>query len=213
MQSDDRPIESILTTSPVLPVLVLEEVTQGLEVARALAAGGLTTLEITLRTRAALDVVKAVREAMPDLVVGVGSVRTPAQLSAAALAGAAFAVSPGASPKLLDAARDDPLPFLPGAATASEAMALAERGYRIQKFFPAEPAGGVAYLKALAGPLPELRFCPTGGVNVENARTYLALSNVIAVGGSWMAPQAKIDAGDDTGLTALARDAVALARP
>ncbi|MFW5680911.1 MAG: bifunctional 4-hydroxy-2-oxoglutarate aldolase/2-dehydro-3-deoxy-phosphogluconate aldolase [Pseudomonadota bacterium] len=211
---EERDIAAILTAAPIVPVLVLDDVETGIAVARALAAGGMTTIEVTLRTRAALDVVKAIREAEPDVVVGVGSVRTPAQLSAAALAGAAFAVSPGASPKLLDAARGDPLPFLPGAATASEAMALAERGYRIQKFFPAVPAGGLDYLAALAGPLPELGFCPTGGIDQENAARFLALANVIAVGGSWMAPAGMIEAGDWAGLTerALAATSLVLSR-
>lgn len=207
---DDRDIETILGTAPVVPVLVIEQVDLALDLAKALAAAAMTTLEITLRTRAALEAVKLIREALPNLCIGVGSVRTPAQLNAAALAGAAFAVSPGAGPKLLDAAHDDPLPFLPGAATASEAMALAERGYTIQKFFPAEPAGGTRYLRALAGPLPELRFCPTGGVTAANARDYLALDNVIAVGGSWMVPSAAVASGDWVAITELARAAVAI---
>lgn len=203
-------IATILAAQPVVPVLVLEEVTTGLQVARALAAGGLSTIEVTLRTRAALEVVRTIRAAEPAMVVGVGSIRTPSDLQAAALAGAAFAVSPGAAPKLLDAARDDPLPFLPGAATASEAMALADRGYRVLKFFPAEPAGGIPYLQALAGPLPDLRFCPTGGVGPGNAPAYLALANVIAVGGSWLAPKGAVAAGDWAKITELAAAATAL---
>lgn len=212
IRDDEIDLQDLLEAQPVVPVLVMEDVTTGLAVARALAAGGLATIEVTLRTRAALDVVRAIRAEAPGIRVGVGSVRTPADLRAAALAGAVFAVSPGAGPKLLDAARDDPLPFLPGVATASEAMALAERGYRLLKFFPAEPAGGIAYLRALAGPLPDLRFCPTGGISEGNAASYLALGNVVAVGGSWLAPASALAAGDWGAITALAARAVALAR-
>jgi 2-dehydro-3-deoxyphosphogluconate aldolase / (4S)-4-hydroxy-2-oxoglutarate aldolase len=208
---DDADLPDLLRAQPVIPVLVLEDVATGLAVARALAAGGLATIEVTLRTRAALDVVRAIRAEEPTLRVGVGSVRTPSDLRAAALAGAAFAVSPGAGPKLLDAAHDDPLPLLPGAATASEAMSLAERGYTVLKFFPAEPAGGIAYLKALAGPLPDLLFCPTGGIGEANAAAYLALANVVAVGGSWLAPAAAVAAGDWATVTDFARRATTLA--
>ncbi|MBN2905398.1 MAG: bifunctional 4-hydroxy-2-oxoglutarate aldolase/2-dehydro-3-deoxy-phosphogluconate aldolase [Rhodobacteraceae bacterium] len=197
--------------APVIPVLVIDDATQARPLAEALVAGGLPVIEVTLRTPAAL---KAIAE-MADVtgaVVGAGTLITPADVEAAQAAGARFGVSPGATPALLDAARSGALPLLPGAATATEAMALLERGYSVQKFFPAQAAGGPAALKALAGPLPQIGFCPTGGITPENAPDYLALPNTLCVGGSWIAPRPMLAAGDWAGITALAREAAGLAR-
>ena len=201
---------ALLARSPVVPVLVIDSVATAVPLARALVAGGLPLLEITLRTAAALDVIRAIGEEVEGAVVGAGTVLTPDQLAAVERQGARFAVSPGATDKLLDAARDSAVPLLPGAATASEVMRLLERGHRQMKFFPAEPAGGIAYLKALASPLPEARFCPTGGIDAARARSYLALPNVICVGGSWVAPADAVRAGDWARITTLATEASAL---
>jgi 2-dehydro-3-deoxyphosphogluconate aldolase/(4S)-4-hydroxy-2-oxoglutarate aldolase len=176
-----------------------------------LVAGGLTALEVTLRTAAGLDCIRAIAGEVEAANVGAGTVLDAGQYEAAEKAGARFVVSPGATDGLVAAALSSPLPFLPGVATAGEAMALAERGYRYLKFFPAEPAGGVAYLKSLAAPLPALRFCPTGGIGAKNAANYLALANVICVGGSWVAPAEALAGGDWTRVTALAREAARLA--
>lgn len=200
----------LLERSPVVPVLVIDSVATALPLARALVAGGLPILEITLRTTAALDVIRAIGEEVEDAVVGAGTVLTPGQLEQVEKVGARFAVSPGATEALLDAADGAPVPLLPGAATASEVMRLLERGYREMKFFPAEPAGGIAYLKALASPLPEARFCPTGGIDAARARAYFSLSNVVCVGGSWVAPGDAVRDGDWARIEALAGEAAAL---
>lgn len=205
-------LEALLRRTPVVPVLVIESVATAVPLARALVAGGLPLLEITLRTQAALDVIRAIASEVEGAVVGAGTVLTPAQLAEVEKLGARFAVSPGATEPLLAAARDSAVPLLPGAATASEVMRLQEHGYRCMKFFPAEPAGGIAYLKALASPLPAARFCPTGGIDVERARAYLELDNVICVGGSWVAPADAVRAGDWSRIEWLARDAAALRR-
>ncbi len=203
-------LEPILAAAPVVPVLTVVDVRIAVPLARALVKGGLPAIEITLRTDAALDAVRAVAAEVEGAFAGVGTVVDAAQLRQAEAAGAVFAVSPGATSRLLDAAADSAVPLLPGAATASEAMTLFERGHEIVKFFPAEPAGGVAYLRALAAPLPGLRFCPTGGVSAKNAPDYLKLENVICVGGSWVAPGEAIVAGDWRGIEDLARQAAAL---
>ena len=203
-------LEPVLAAAPVVPVLTIEDASTAVPLARALVKGGLPAIEITLRTAAALDAVKAVAAQVEGAFAGAGTVLDAAQLRQAEAAGAVFAVSPGASPGLLDAAADSPVPLLPGAATASEAMALSERGYEILKFFPAGPAGGIAYLKSLAAPLPGIRFCPTGGVSAQNAQDYLRLDNVICVGGSWVAPQDAIAAGDWRRIEELARQAAGL---
>lgn len=200
----------LLERSPVVPVLVIDSVATALPLARALVAGGLPILEITLRTTAALDVIRAIGEEVEDAVVGAGTVLTPGQLEQVEKVGARFAVSPGATEALLDAADGAPVPLLPGAATASEVMRLLERGYREMKFFPAEPAGGIACLKALASPLPEARFCPTGGIDAARARAYLSLWNVVCVGGSWVAPGDAVRDGDWARIEALAGEAAAL---
>ena len=178
--------------------------------ARALVAGGLPVIEITLRTGAALEAIEAIAGEVEDAIVGAGTVLSKGQLVAAARAGARFLVSPGINPDLLKAAEDSPVPLMPGAATASEVMTLMDAGYTIQKFFPAEPAGGIAYLKALASPLPAIRFCPTGGIGRDNAAAYLALANVVCVGGSWVAPRRRHRAGDWSRIESLARDAARL---
>lgn len=204
-------LETVLRRAPVVPVLVVAGASAAVSVARALVAGGLPAIEITLRTAEALDAIAAVAAEVEGAIVGAGTVLSPRQLEQAQAAGARFAVSPGSAPALLDAAADCPVPLLPGAATASEAMALFDRGYRLQKFFPAEPAGGIAYLKALAAPLPAVGFCPTGGVSPDNAAGYLALGNVVCVGGSWVAPAAAVAERRWDEVERLARAASALA--
>jgi 2-dehydro-3-deoxyphosphogluconate aldolase/(4S)-4-hydroxy-2-oxoglutarate aldolase len=203
-------LEPVLTAAPVVPVLTIDDPKAAVPLARALVKGGLPAIEITLRTSAALDAVRAVAAEVEGAFAGVGTVLDSAQLIQAEAAGATFAVSPGASPGLLDAAADSPVPLLPGAATVSEAMVLMERGYEILKFFPAAPAGGVAYLTALAAPLPGARFCPTGGVSLQNAPDYLKLDNVICVGGSWIAPHDAIASSDWQRIEELARQAAGL---
>jgi 2-dehydro-3-deoxyphosphogluconate aldolase/(4S)-4-hydroxy-2-oxoglutarate aldolase len=207
-----RSLESILKLAPVVPVLVIEDVADALPLARALVRGGLAVLEITLRTDKALDCIRAIAGEVEGAVVGAGTVLTPAQLDKVAKLGCAFAVSPGSSPSLLDAAAASDVPLLPGAATASEAMLLLEQGYHLQKFFPAEPAGGVPYLSALSSPLPQIRFCPTGGITPGNASAYLALPNVITIGGSWMAPKKLLAAKDWAAVEVLSREAAQLRR-
>lgn len=199
-----------LLTMPVVPVVTIERVEDAVPLARALLAGGLPVLEITLRTPAALDAVRAILAEVPDVIVGVGTVIKPLDVTHAIDAGADFLVSPGTPPGLAQALADAPVPALPGCATVAEAMMLAALGFPVLKLFPAEASGGVRWLKAVAEPLPEIRFCPTGGVNGDNAASYLSLGNVLAVGGSWVAPAAAIAAGDFTGITARARAAAAL---
>ncbi|MFV0475112.1 MAG: bifunctional 4-hydroxy-2-oxoglutarate aldolase/2-dehydro-3-deoxy-phosphogluconate aldolase [Pikeienuella sp.] len=199
----------IAALAPIIPVLVVEDAGAAENLARALVAGGLPALEVTLRTPAALDAIRAMAS-VPGGVVGAGTLLTPADVKAAKAAGARFGVSPGATDRLLDAAEEEGLPMLPGAATASEAMRLLERGYDFMKFFPAESSGGAPALKALASPLAAIGFCPTGGVSPGNARDYLSLPNVLCAGGSWVAPAAMVKAGDWAGIEALARDAAAL---
>ncbi|ABS66270.1 2-dehydro-3-deoxyphosphogluconate aldolase/4-hydroxy-2-oxoglutarate aldolase [Xanthobacter versatilis] len=203
-------LHSILSRAPVVPVVVVERAADAVPLARALVAGGLPAIEITLRTPAALDAIRAVAQEVEGAIPGVGTVLDAAQLEAAEKAGARFAVSPGATPRLLDAAASFAIPLLPGIATAGEAMGLIERGYRFAKFFPAEPAGGSAYLASIASPLPQLTFCPTGGISLASAPRYLALPNVICVGGSWMLPRAQVDAGDWAAIEAASRAAAAL---
>jgi 2-dehydro-3-deoxyphosphogluconate aldolase/(4S)-4-hydroxy-2-oxoglutarate aldolase len=201
---------AILSAAPVVPVLTIEDRAVAVPLARALVAGGLTALEVTLRTAAGLDCIRAIAGEVGAANVGAGTVLDARQYEAAEKAGATFVVSPGTTDGLLASAASSAVPFLPGVATAGEAMALAERGYRYMKFFPAEPAGGIAYLRALGAPLPAIRFCPTGGIGAKNAPDYLALANVICVGGSWVAPAEAVAGGDWARVTALAREAFAL---
>ena len=199
-----------MALAPVVPVMVIERVEDAVPLARALVKGGLPVLEITLRTPAAMDAIRAIIAEVEGAIVGSGTVLTPEQLRDSHRLGCKFAVSPGATGRLLGAAEDYEIDFLPGGVTASEAMALLEWGYAIQKFFPAEPAGGAAYLAALASPLPQIRFCPTGGITPEKAPAYLKLSNVITVGGSWMAPKKLVEARAWTEIERLAADAARL---
>lgn len=210
--SGNAAMAAILAAGPVVPVLVVESVEDAVPLARALVAGGLTAIEITLRSGAALDAIRAVAAEVAGAVVGAGTVLSRGQMAAAEKAGARFAVSPGGSPDVLAAAEDSGIPLLPGAATATEAMTLMDRGYALQKFFPAEPAGGVAYLKALGSPLPGIRFCPTGGIDAANAPSYLALANVVCVGGSWVAPREAVAGADWGRIETLAREAAGLGR-
>jgi 2-dehydro-3-deoxyphosphogluconate aldolase / (4S)-4-hydroxy-2-oxoglutarate aldolase len=203
---------AILRRGPVIPVLTVKDVEDTLAQASALIAGGLTVLEITLRTPAAMAAVAALAKTFPEAVVGAGTIVAADQIKAAADAGAGFLVSPGMTPRLLEAAVRSPVPFLPGAATASEALGLRERGFHALKFFPAEPAGGTGYLGSLSGPLPDLIFCPTGGVDARTAVKYLALPNVACVGGSWMVAPALLAARDFGKVEQLAREASALGR-
>ena len=203
---------SLVSQTPVIPVLTIERVADAAPLARALVAGGLPVIEVTLRTKAALEAIKAIAAEVPDCVVGVGTVTRGADIQAAIAAGARYLVSPGTPPELAAALADASVPVLPGCATVSEAMALSLRGFKVLKFFPAEACGGVAWLKSIAAPLPELRFCPTGGIDQRNAATYLACANVLAVGGSWVAPKDALATGDFARITELARAAAALRR-
>ncbi|MFN8899660.1 MAG: bifunctional 4-hydroxy-2-oxoglutarate aldolase/2-dehydro-3-deoxy-phosphogluconate aldolase [Pseudomonadota bacterium] len=195
---------------PVIPVIVVEDAAHALPLARALVAGGVRVLEVTLRTPAALAAVEAIARAVPEAVVGAGPLRTPADARAAAAAGARFAVSPGYSPALAAACRDAGLPLLPGVATASEVMAAAADGMSFLKLFPATAVGGLPLIKALAGPFADVAFCPTGGITPDNAPQFLAQPNVAVVGGSWLTPADALRAGDWARVTALARAAGAL---
>ncbi len=203
---------SIMALAPVIPVLTVASVEDGLAQAKALAAGGLYAIEVTLRTPNALAAIKAIAREVPDAVVGAGTIISADQIDEAVAAGARFLVSPGASPELARAAAASPVPFLPGCATASEAMALRDLGFRALKLFPAEAVGGARLLASLAAPLPDLRFCPTGGVDLRKAPDYLRLPNVACVGGSWMLPKDALARGDYAAVEGLAREAATLAR-
>jgi 2-dehydro-3-deoxyphosphogluconate aldolase/(4S)-4-hydroxy-2-oxoglutarate aldolase len=203
-------LEQILRKSSVIPVIVIDEVKQAVPLARALVAGGLPVLEVTLRTPAAVDAIKAIKAEVEEAVVGAGTVLSAQQLKQVAKLGCAFAVSPGSAPKLLDAAKTTAMPLLPGAVTATEILSHLERGFRFQKFFPAEPAGGPTALFAMAAPFPDVKFVPTGGIIPDTAPRYLALSNVIAVGGSWMVSRAAINSGDWARIEVLAKRASTL---
>lgn len=197
--------------APVVPVLVIDDLSHAVPLARALVAGGLPALEVTLRTPVALDVIRAMQEVAGG-VVGAGTLLTPADVKAAKAAGAKFGVSPGATDRLIKACEDEDLPLLPGAATATEVMVLLEKGFTLQKFFPAEANGGAPALRAIGQPIPQVKFCPTGGVSLQNAPDYLGLPNTVCVGGSWVAPKGKMVSGDWAGIEALAREAAALPR-
>ena len=202
---------SILQLQPVVPVLVVDRVATAIPLAKALVAGGLKAIEITLRTDAALDAIKAVADEVEGAEVGAGTILNARQFEAAVDAGSRFIVSPGTTQELLDVASRSSVPMLPGAATPSEIMALREEGYAVMKFFPAEQAGGAAYLKALSSPLGGISFCPTGGITADKAGEYLSLPNVICVGGSWVAPKKLVEAGDWSAITQLAGEACKLA--
>lgn len=203
--------EKLCRMAPIIPVIVVEDPAHAKPLAEALVRGGLPVLEVTLRTPAALEVIQEMAKVAGG-VVGAGTLLTPADVAAAIDAGAKFGVSPGATDRLLDAVEEADLPTLPGAATSTEVMRLLERGYTIQKFFPAEANGGAPALKAIGAPLPQVRFCPTGGVTLKNAPTYLGLSNTLCCGGSWVAPKDLMIAGDWDGIAKLAAEAAALPR-
>ncbi|MEV8422554.1 bifunctional 4-hydroxy-2-oxoglutarate aldolase/2-dehydro-3-deoxy-phosphogluconate aldolase [Streptomyces niveus] len=201
---------SVLDLAPVVPVVVVDDVADAVPLARALVAGGLPAIEVTLRTPAAPDAIRAIAAEVPEAVVGAGTVISAATVTEAVSAGARFLVSPGWTDTLLAAMRASGVPFLPGVSTTSEVVALLERGVTEMKFFPAEAAGGTAYLKSLSGPLPQARFCPTGGISLASAPSYLSLKNVGCVGGSWMLPQDAITSKDWARVEKLAREASAL---
>jgi len=206
-------LRELLGLSPVLPVVTIDDAGAAVDVAMALAAGGIRVAEVTLRTAAGLAAIERIAKRLSDFSVGAGTVTTSAELAAAAQAGAAFAVSPGTTRELLEAGASSAIPYLPAIATASELMRAADYGHESLKFFPAEAAGGVAALEALAGPFPATRFCPTGGITEETAASYLACRNVFCVGGSWLTPRAAIAARDWAGITRAAERAVALRAP
>ncbi|MGJ5040196.1 MULTISPECIES: bifunctional 4-hydroxy-2-oxoglutarate aldolase/2-dehydro-3-deoxy-phosphogluconate aldolase [unclassified Bradyrhizobium] len=203
-------LDAVFALAPVIPVITIEDAAHAVPLARALVSGGLRVIEITLRTQAGLDAARAIIDEVPDAVVGIGTVLTPADYERAAGLGAAFAISPGLSIGLLDAANAGEMPFAPGIQTASDLIACVTRGYELVKFFPAVPAGGLAALDALAGPFPNVRFCPTGGINAGNAAQWLAHKKVVAIGGSWVAPAADIKAGAWAAIEQRAREATKL---
>ncbi|WP_297733809.1 bifunctional 4-hydroxy-2-oxoglutarate aldolase/2-dehydro-3-deoxy-phosphogluconate aldolase [uncultured Maricaulis sp.] len=203
-------LETLVRAASVIPVLTVGDVAKAAPLSRALKAGGLRVVEMTMRTPAALDVLSAMKAAEPGMIIGMGTIRTPEQVADAMAAGADFLVSPGLSPELIPALLGSGLPVLPGVATAGEAMSAVEAGFEVLKFFPAEQAGGRPYLKSIAGPLPDIRFCPTGSITREMAPDYLALPNVVCVGGSWIATGAMIEAGDWDAITGNAAAAAAM---
>ncbi|ATG91101.1 bifunctional 4-hydroxy-2-oxoglutarate aldolase/2-dehydro-3-deoxy-phosphogluconate aldolase [Methylomonas koyamae] len=203
-------IKEVMTTSPVMPVMVINNLENAVPLAKALVEGGLKVLEITLRTPVALDAIRQIKAEVPGAIVGAGTIINVTTLHHAIDAGAQFIVSPGVTENLLDAALETSVPLLPGVITPSEVMRLLDKGITAMKFFPAEAAGGIPMLKSIGGPLPQVTFCPTGGVNPKNAPEYLALSNVACVGGSWMAPAELVDAGDWAEITRRAAAASAL---
>ena len=200
-------IEEILPIAPVMPVIVIQKLEHAVPLAQALVAGGLKVLEVTLRTPVAMDAVREIAQAVPDALVGVGTLTRPEQFEQVAKAGARFAVSPGLTPALVEASKDSDLAFLPGVFTPSEAMQARDHGFSSLKLFPARQAGGLGMLKAMGSPFPDLSFCPTGGIDADSFRDYLALPNVACVGGSWVAPSALVEAGDWAAITELAAQA------
>jgi 2-dehydro-3-deoxyphosphogluconate aldolase/(4S)-4-hydroxy-2-oxoglutarate aldolase len=206
-------INEIVKVAPVVPVMVVERIEDAVPLARALYNGGLKVLEITLRTACALDAITAMVESLPaDAVIGAGTIITPADYEKAVTAGSKFIVSPGTTPALIEYAKSSHIPILPGVATPTEAMHLYTQGFTHLKFFPAEAAGGVPMLKSIGGPLPQITFCPTGGIDLAKAPTYLALPNVACVGGTWMAPKELMKAGRWDEIERLAREAASLPR-
>jgi len=210
MPQNTEALLPVMTGQPVIPVIVLEDAKDAVPLAKALVAGGLPAIEITLRTDAALESIRRVAAEVPEALVGAGTILNAAQFDEAVAAGSKFIVSPGLTPELVDAAEGSPVPLLPGAVTSSEIMAALEDGYSLLKFFPAEQAGGAAYLKSLSSPFGGVKFCPTGGVSAKNATDYLSLPNVLCVGGSWVAPKDAVASGDWARITALAKEAAAI---
>ena len=206
----DLSLGSLLDLVPVIPVVVVEDVSVAVPLARALVAGGLPVIELTLRTPVALDAIRAIAAEVPEITLGVGTVTTPDQARRAVEAGAGFLVSPGVTPALLDAMLETGVPFLPGTATVSEVLTVLEAGVTEMKFFPAEASGGTAYLSSIASPVAAARFCPTGGISLSSAPGYLALPNVGCVGGSWITPADALASGDWARVEQLAEQAAAL---
>jgi 2-dehydro-3-deoxyphosphogluconate aldolase/(4S)-4-hydroxy-2-oxoglutarate aldolase len=204
--------DTVMRHGPVIPVMVIQKVAHAVPIARALVAGGVRVLEITLRTSAALDAIAVIRQEVPEALVGAGTVTTVNELDAVTRAGAMFAISPGLTPGLLEAANRGEIALIPGIATVSELMTGIEWGYDHFKFFPAQAAGGIPALKAIAGPFPKITFCPTGGISPDNYRDYLSLKNVACVGGSWLIPEGAADNGDWNSITRTTREAVESAR-
>lgn len=200
----------LLAGAKIVPVVVIDDVDKAVPLAECLVDAGLDTIEVTLRTEAGLEAIERIAGAVPAMIVGAGSIRNVDQVNAVVRAGAKFGVAPGTTGRLLNAVRQAGLPFVPGAATASEVMRLLQRGYTLQKFFPAELAGGIPFLKAVAAPIPEVRFMPTGGIKADTAADYLALGNVASVGGSWIAPPDLLAAGDFDAIARIAADAAQL---
>ncbi len=211
--SKQATLAHFLTLAPVIPVLVIDDATHAVPLAQALLAGGIGIIEVTLRTKAALNAISAMARNAPGMIIGAGTVLTPSQYHDACDAGAQFIVAPGATDALLATAEQSEIPFLPGAATPTEIMTLRDAGYMMQKFFPAEQAGGIPMLKALAAPIADIRFCPTGGITPASASDYLALANVTCVGGSWLTPSALLSTQNWPRITELARDATRLRGP
>ncbi len=204
--------EQILTSGPVVPVIVINKLEHAVPLAKALVAGGVRVLEVTLRTACAMDAIKAIAKEVPDAIIGAGTVLNAAQLAEVTAAGAQFAISPGLTEDLLKAANAGSIPLIPGISTVSELMLGLDAGLREFKFFPAEANGGVKALQAIAGPFPQVRFCPTGGITPNNYRDYLALKSVLCIGGSWLVPADALESGDYARITDLAREAVAGAK-
>lgn len=201
--------EQILTSGPVVPVIVINKLEHAVPLAKALVAGGVRVLEVTLRTECALEAIRAIAREVPDAIIGAGTVLNPEQLAQVTAAGAQFAISPGLTDALLKAANEGSIPLIPGISTVSELMLGLDAGLREFKFFPAEANGGVKALQAIAGPFPQVRFCPTGGITPGNYRDYLALKSVLCIGGSWLVPGDALESGDYARITDLAREAVA----
>jgi 2-dehydro-3-deoxyphosphogluconate aldolase / (4S)-4-hydroxy-2-oxoglutarate aldolase len=206
-------IREIVGLAPVIPVLTINDIAHAVPLARALAAGGLKVLEITLRTPVALAAIEAMRKAVPDAVVGVGTLTRAVDFAAADRVGAQFGVTPGLTPELAAASRGARFPLLPGVMTPTELITARNAGFNVLKLVPAEQAGGIGMLRALGAPFPDVLFCPTGGISRDTAPDFLALPNVVCVGGSWLAPRAMMEAGDWAGIEALARDAASLRKP
>jgi 2-dehydro-3-deoxyphosphogluconate aldolase/(4S)-4-hydroxy-2-oxoglutarate aldolase len=204
-------MQALVEGTAVVPVVVVQEATHAVPLARALARGGVGVMEVTLRSDAALDAIERIVSEVPEMQVGAGTVTTVGQVKAVARAGAAFVVTPGSPFSLMDAVEDLGLPVLPGAGTVTEMMRLRDLGITLQKFFPAEASGGTAFLRAVGGPLPELQFCPTGGISALNGADYLGLANVACVGGSWLTPEDAVASGDWSRVERLAQEACALA--
>ena len=206
-------LAALFEQATIIPVLTIERLEDAVPLARALVAGGVRTLEVTLRTPVAIESAKAIMADVPEAVVGIGTILNADDLARVEAIGARFGISPGATPDLLKAAAASALPFAPGIATASELMLALAHGFNLVKFFPAEPSGGIKALRALAGPFPDARFCPTGGIGEANAAAWLAEPNVVAVGGSWLCPAAGIRSGNWSGITAICNRTMKLLKP